>query len=164
MIEFRKLVTDDLLFLNKVRNECAKKYLHDSRTFTLEETVNWFNQKKPNFWTIWNNDVRIGYFRTSNYSAENKNIYVGADLHKNFRGKGLAYESYCKFLPFLFKEFDLHKISLEILETNEKAINLYKKLGFKIDGIKRDEILKNNAWVNSIVMSIMKNELNYEKI
>jgi RimJ/RimL family protein N-acetyltransferase len=111
------------------------------------------------FWIIRLNAERIGYFRTSNYSKENRNIYVGADLHERFRGKGLAYESYSKFLPFLFGDLNLHKISLEVLETNIVAINLYKKLGFKLDGTKRLDVLKNGVWVNSLIMSILENEL-----
>jgi len=161
MIKFNKLTYDDLSFLNEVRNECVFEYLHDSRTFTLEETIDWYYKTNPRFWVIWYNNQRIGYFRTSNYSKENKNIYLGADLHKDFRGKGLAYNSYCQFIPFLFQEFDLHKISLEVLETNKRATKLYKKLGFKIEGIKREDVLKNNCWINSIIMSILKNELKY---
>lgn len=163
MIKFAKLTYDDLLFLNEVRNECAETYLHDSRIFTLKETVNWFKKTKPMFWIIWKGSEKIGYFRTSNYSIINRNIYVGADLHKDFRGRGTAYNSYCKFIPFLFNELNLHKMSLEVLETNQRAINLYKKLGFKVDGIKRDEVYKKGAWVNSIIMSIFKNELNENK-
>jgi len=159
MIEFYRLTTDDLSFLNEVRNECAVEYLHDSRIFTLEETIKWFNEVKPVFWIIRLNGEKIGYFRTSNYSLVDESIYVGADLHKDFRGKGLAYESYCKFLPFLFNEFALNKIMLEVLNTNKRAISLYNKLGFKIDEIKIDEILKNGVFVNSIVMSIDKKRL-----
>lgn len=158
MIQLIPIREEDLVFLNDVRNEAASEYLHDSRTFTLEETTNWFKSTKPKFWIIWYNGNRIGYFRTSNYSEINRNIYIGADLHKDFRGKGLAYESYCKFMPILFKELNLHKISLEVLETNIRAINLYKKLGFKVEGIKREEVFKNNVWINSIIMSILKDE------
>jgi RimJ/RimL family protein N-acetyltransferase len=162
MITIIPIGENDLSFLCEIRNETAPDYLHDSRTFTLEETIKWFKNTKPKFWIIWWNDCRIGYFRTSNYSEINRNIYIGADLHKDFRGRGLAYESYCKFMPILFKELNLHKISLEVLETNTRAINLYKKLGFKIEGIKREEVLKNGVWVGSIIMSILKNE--YEKL
>jgi RimJ/RimL family protein N-acetyltransferase len=159
MIEFSELTYDDLSFLNEVRNECAQEYLHDSRIFTIEETKNWFISTKPDFWIIKLDGERVGYFRTSNYSNINKNIYIGADLHKNYRGKGIAYESYMMFIPFLFKEYNLHKISLEVLETNQRAIDLYKKIGFVIEGIRRDEVNKNGVWIGSIVMSILKNEL-----
>jgi RimJ/RimL family protein N-acetyltransferase len=161
MMEFIRLAYNDLSFLNEVRNECAAEYLHDSRTFTLEETINWYKNANPDFWIIWYNNERVGYFRTSNYSKINKNIYVGADLHKDFRGRGLAYESYCKFIPFLFNKLDLHKISLEVLSTNQRAINLYDKIGFRTEGIKRDEVYKNGVWVDSIIMSILENE--YDK-
>ena len=86
-------------------------------------------------------------------------MYVGADLHKDFRGHGLGYESYVRFLPFLFEEFDLTEILLEVLETNDRAINLYRKLGFVFVDIKHSEVFKNGQWVDSHVMSITKNDL-----
>jgi RimJ/RimL family protein N-acetyltransferase len=158
---FTKLEKNDLEFLNNVRNTTAKDYLHDSRTFTLEETISWFEKTKPDFWIIWEDNERIGYFRLSNYSETNKNIYIGADIQGNYRGKGLGYKSYIKFMPKLFE--DLHKISLEVLSTNENAIKLYEKLGFIKEGTKRDEILKNGKWVDSIIMSIKKDEF-YENL
>lgn len=160
MINLTRIRKEDLSFVNEVRNGYAEEYLHDSRTFTLDETIEWFEKTNPMFWIIWYNNQRIGYFRASNYSVTNKNIYIGADLHKDFCGKGLAYESYHKFIPMFFKELNLHKISLEVLATNLKAINLYKRLGFKVEGIKREEVLKNGLWVDSIIMSIFENELN----
>jgi RimJ/RimL family protein N-acetyltransferase len=54
----------------------------------------------------------------------------------------------------------LNKISLEVLSNNIIALNLYKKLGFVTEGIKRQEVYKNNQWVDSIIMSILKNEYN----
>ena len=72
---------------------------------------------------------------------------------------GVATESYKKFIPYIFKTFNLNKISLEVLSDNKKAIHLYKKLGFTIEGIKRQEVLKKHGYVDSIVMSILKSEL-----
>ncbi|MFJ8067103.1 GNAT family N-acetyltransferase [Psychrobacillus sp. NPDC096426] len=45
------------------------------------------------------------------------------------------------------------KITLNVLETNEKAVNLYKKFGFKIEGIlKNDKILSDAKYYNTVVM------------
>jgi len=157
-IDFKKITPDYLEFLNKVRNEYALEYLHDSRTFTIDETKNWYHKNNPDFWMIFADEVLIGYFRLSNYSKENKNIYIGADIAKEYTGKGIAKKAYNLFIPFLFTEYNLNKISLEVLSTNQRAINLYDKLGFVKEGIKREEILKNNKWVDSIIMSILKSE------
>jgi RimJ/RimL family protein N-acetyltransferase len=159
MTEFRKLRKEDLLFFLAIRNECAKEFLHNSNAFTLEDAIQWFESTSPNYWIIEYEDNDIGYFRTSNYCENNKNLYIGADLHKNYRGKGLGYLSYKKFLPYIFKEYDLHKVSLEVLDTNVIAKKLYRKIGFVYEGTKREEVLKNGVWTDSIVMSIIKDEL-----
>lgn len=162
MITIREMTYDDLKFFLDVRNSCATDYLHDSRTFTIEETKAWWWYDKNEYYIIEFDKTKIGYFRTSNYSEENKNIYIGADLHSDWRGMGLSYVAYLQFIPFMFESLNLHKISLEVLSTNDRAINLYKKLGFIEEGRKRDEVLKNGEYVDSIIMSILKDE--YDKI
>ena len=162
MVEFRKITKDDLYILNCIRNTYCKEFLHDSRYFTVNETKEWSEKTKPDYYIIFNDDIRIGYFRLSNYSRENRNIYVGADIDPNWTGKGLGYLAYIKFLPFLFEEYILNKVSLEVLSTNERAINLYKKLGFVIEGVKRQEVFKKDKYVDSIIMSILKEELKWK--
>lgn len=162
MLRLTLINKSDLLFVNEVRNDCAELYLHDSRKFTIEETVNWYMTTNPKFWIIWNEDVRIGYFRTSNHSIEDKTIYVGADIHKDYRGKGLGYKSYCKFLPCLFNYYDIESVLLEVLGTNKSAIALYEKLGFREIEVKKNDVLKNGVWVDSIVMSVDFDHLNLE--
>lgn len=161
-LEFRRLTHVDLPFLNDVRNECCEEYLHTSCRFALEETMEWFFKVNPLFFIIMFDGEKVGYFRTSNHDKENRSMYLGADLHKDFRGKGIAYESYRQFIPILGKEFNLHKISLEVLATNERAIKLYEKIGFIHEGVKRDEINKNGVWVDSVIMSILETE--YESL
>jgi ribosomal protein S18 acetylase RimI-like enzyme len=47
----------------------------------------------------------------------------------------------------------IKKITLNVLETNDKAIELYKKLGFEIEGVlKNDKILSDGKYYNTIVM------------
>jgi RimJ/RimL family protein N-acetyltransferase len=160
-MHFTKINTDDLTFLNGVRNLYAEEFLHDSRTFDLMATYAWFYNAKPDYWIIWEDDERAGYFRLSNHSKENRNLYIGADIHPGFAGRGLGYKAYKEFMEFLFSEeseYDLNKISLEVLATNSRAIYLYKKLGFVQEGCKRQEVLKGDTYVDSIIMSILKDE------
>jgi len=47
----------------------------------------------------------------------------------------------------------IRKITLNVLETNEKAIQLYKKFGFEVEGLlKNDKILSDGNYYNTIVM------------
>lgn len=47
----------------------------------------------------------------------------------------------------------IKKITLNVLETNEKAISLYEKFGFKTEGIlKNDKVLSDGQYYNTVVM------------
>lgn len=159
-MKFRPLQITDAGFLNRIRNLYASDYLHDSRTFTLPETEDWLIKTQPDFWIIEISSDSIGYFRLSEHSLVNKNIMIGADIAPEWCGKGYGELAYRSFIPKLFVDYDLNKISLEVLSTNIPAQNLYKKLGFVVEGTKRQEILKGNTFVDSIIMSILKEEYN----
>jgi RimJ/RimL family protein N-acetyltransferase len=130
-MEFELLKLNDLPFLNEIRNE-AREFLHDNSYYTLSDSYDWFIKYNPEFYIIYNEKEKIGYFRTSNLTEYS--IYIGCDIHKNYRGLGLGYLSYIEFIPFIMKRHNLKKIKLEVLSSNNRAINLYKKLGFKIIG------------------------------
>lgn len=52
----------------------------------------------------------------------------------------------------------IKKVTLNVLETNERAIGLYKKLGFEIEGVlKQDKILSDGNYYNTILMGLLKN-------
>jgi ribosomal protein S18 acetylase RimI-like enzyme len=120
-MKLRPLTKEDLPFLLEIRNnESTRKYLEDDSVFNLEQCIKWFNDTQPKWFIIEINNNRIGYFRT-------KGDEVGCDIHPNFRRKGyarMAYEEYLKNKNYAI---------LKVFEDNF-AINLYKSLGFKIDG------------------------------
>ena len=51
-----------------------------------------------------------------------------------------------------------------VLESNNRAIALYDKLGFKKEGIKREAVYKNGEFVNMIFMAILKSEYKNEVV
>lgn len=149
-MEFTFITKADLKFVNEVRNDCAP-FLHDPRTFTLEETKEWF-KSKPLWWIIWKDGQRIGYFRTSNYIK--RSMFIGADLHKDYRDKGLGYQCYQEFMPILRKHYWVDRFLLEVLGSNSRAIALYRKLGFQ-DVIGSEQIIERNGVKEvSILMAI----------
>ncbi|MEY9979558.1 N-acetyltransferase family protein [Lysinibacillus sp. RC79] len=52
---------------------------------------------------------------------------------------------------------DIKKMALTVVETNDKAILLYKKLGFEVEGVlKNDKLLSDGNYYNTIVMGRIK--------
>jgi RimJ/RimL family protein N-acetyltransferase len=158
--KLRPMKESDIKFVNSIRNGYSKEYLHDSRTFTDDECLEWFRKTNPSFHIISFDNEDIGYFRTSNYSKENNHICVGCDIDPKYVGKGYGFASYLVLFDYLFNEKNINKIYLEVLSTNKRAIHLYEKLGFVTEGIKREEVLKGDIYIDSKIMSILKKEYN----
>tara|TARA_R100000008_G_scaffold58628_1_gene36447 strand:- start:5621 stop:6109 length:489 start_codon:yes stop_codon:yes gene_type:complete len=144
---FYKMKYEDLDFFNKTRNEVSK-WLHDISTHTIEECRRWFDLNQSTFhFIIEKNKEKIGYFRFSNVTKDS--LYIGADINKNYRGKGYAMKAYKSVLKELEK-LNYENILLEVLEFNHRAINLYKNLGFY--EIEKNMIERNGKKVFSIKM------------
>lgn len=153
MFLFEPLTREDLPFLIEVRNEC-RDFLHDNRVFTLAQCETWFRETKPDFHAIRYNAELIGYVRLSNHDPEHASIYVGADLHRRFRGRGLARLAYEEFLPLLKSRYHVSTAKLEVLSHNTVAHELYRKLGFVEIDRKKGFATRNGVPVDSIVMSM----------
>lgn len=154
----RPLTYEDLPFLLSVRNQ-SLEYIHNNSVFSLQDAQTWFITTNPNYLIVCCGSTDIGYFRTSNYDPINRHIMAGCDLLETYRGLGLGYKSWLLFLDMAFTTIRVHKVSLEVLETNQRAINLYKKLGFKVDGLKRDEVFRDGCWIGSILMSLIQSDV-----
>ena len=150
-MQFAPLTYDDLIFLLEVRNDC-RDMLHDDRKFTLEECEQWFRTTRPDFRIIRRDVEPIGYFRLSNHDRGDASIYVGADLHSRFRGKGLGTEAYETFLPLVRDEFQVATFRLEVLSHNTVAIQLYQKLGFVESRRETASVVRHGAVVDNIFM------------
>ena len=127
MFRLRKMQECDVAFFNQTRNEC-REFLHDNSYYTYDQSLDWFKSKNPNFYIFELNNEKIGYFRTS--VNEDNELYIGADINIKHRGKGHAKEGYQMFFEILKEEYGARDLYLEVFESNTRAYNLYKKLGF----------------------------------
>ena len=117
----RSLSIWDLPFLLEVRNDDSTRFnLENDSVFTLEQCVEWFLDKRPNWYIIEIDGNSIGYIRTNGDE-------VGIDVHPDFRRKGYAREAYELYLK------DKEYASLWVFVDNF-AKNLYTELGFVENG------------------------------
>lgn len=128
-MEIREMLLSDIEFFNEVRNH-STDFLHDNTKYSLEDNLKWFVETKPKFFILEDSGESIGYFRTSKWVKNT--LYVGMDIHPKYRGLGYAKKSYNLFFKYLKKEYSIEEVFLEVLNTNNRAINIYNKLGFII--------------------------------
>lgn len=80
---------------------------------------------------------------------------------KKYWGKGIGSEVIKKVVKHGFEKLNLRKISSDFLSPNEAVKIIHQKVGFKIDGAIRKESFRNEKWVDRIILSIFKNEFDY---
>jgi RimJ/RimL family protein N-acetyltransferase len=74
-------------------------------------------------------------------------------------GKGIG-RSCTRFMcDYGFSQLNLRRISLEVLATNQRAHDLYASLGFVDEGRLRQAQYKDGAFVDVIVMGLLRGEL-----
>ena len=124
---------------------------------SLSKIINSFN-KAPNsgFFIAQENDEILGYLmlkgdilmRTSHRAA------IALGVHSKSRGKGVGTQLF-EYVISWAKQQSLHRLELTVIEHNEQAIHLYRKMGFEVEGIKKDSLLINDQYVNELYMSKM---------
>jgi RimJ/RimL family protein N-acetyltransferase len=76
-------------------------------------------------------------------------------LHQDFHSVGLGTAMLSKLIE-LTKKQGLHRMGLTVIADNKPAINLYKKFGFKIEGVKRDAYFgEDGKYHDKIVMGLI---------
>ena len=77
---------------------------------------------------------------------------------KDYWNRGCGTDAIETILNYAFNRLKLHKIYLSVFSYNERAIRVYKKLGFKVEGVRREDIFYKNKRYDLIEMGILKRE------
>lgn len=107
------------------------------------------------------NGEPIGYGGLINIDYKNSKAesYMGIG-ELAYQGKGLGTEIRLILLDYAFKELNLNKVYAHVWEENQAMLELNKKVGFKIDGLLREDVLSHGERRNRYIMSILKREYN----
>lgn len=90
-------------------------------------------------------------------------ISLSADLHimigkTENQGKGIGTFAVKALIEHAFYDLNLRRLQLEVLKYNTIALNLYKKIGFVEEGIKRKAVYKNGEYVDELIMALLKED------
>ena len=101
------------------------------------------------------NGISIGAVAYLNFDANQHK----AELRKiigepEYRGKGYAKEATILWLKYGIQVLGLRKIYLNTLNTNIRNIKLNEELGFKVEGILRNEVLIDGSYHDVLRMGL----------
>ncbi|MDD3173215.1 MAG: GNAT family N-acetyltransferase [Herbinix sp.] len=163
---------EDLTLLMKWRNiEDFKKHFREYLEINTELQDKWYQNKVLNDPTTImfsikrvDDDELLGccglcYINWVHRHAD-LSLYIG--YHEEYIDKdGYASES-CKLLfDYGYNQLGLNKIWTEIYEFDLKKKELFDSIGFKVDGILRQNYYYEGRWWNSYLLSLLREEFIY---
>ena len=111
---------------------------------------------KIKFFSFYNDEL-IAYSYLSKFDKKH-NCILGIVISDKWQGKGFG-KKICKHMINHAWKKQFYKIWLTVFENNAAAINLYKSLGFEIEGIFINDEISSKQKRHVISMAIFKNHL-----
>jgi len=91
------------------------------------------------------------------YRHADLSLYIGWK-DKYIDDQGYAFEASRLVIDYAFKQLCLNKVWTEIYEIDKKKKRLYDGLGFKVDGVLRQNYFHDGKFWNSYILSILSSE------
>lgn len=73
-------------------------------------------------------------------------------------GKGYGTEATRLLVDHAFETMNLHRVWLQVIEYNERGIRVYEKIGFKKEGLLREEHYREGRYWNTWLMAILRQD------
>ncbi|ANQ52996.1 GCN5 family acetyltransferase [Thermosipho sp. 1063] len=151
LYEFRKSVLSETKFLVTSLEELMdfksfKKYVE----FYIENELRKIFIAKLENKIIGEIDIMIHERKRMRHVAE-----YGISVLREFRGMGIGKKLIQIAEEWVFKN-GVKRIQLEVIESNLIAINLYIKLGYKIEGRKKKAVNLDGNYVDLLIMAKVK--------
>ncbi|MGN1400803.1 MAG: GNAT family N-acetyltransferase [Bacillus sp. (in: firmicutes)] len=114
----------------------------------------WEKEDNCCVWVAEEGDSLVGYlFVIGGRGERNRHTgYIVIGIEGQMRGKGIGTSLFTAMEKWAAAK-DLHRLELTVIEHNEAAKSLYRKMGFEEEGVKKDSLFVDGAYVNEIYMS-----------
>lgn len=166
LTELIKPEIKDMPLLSKWRNDPEnRRFYREYEEKSIEDQIYWYHEimNKDNTWyhfcvrPIGETKI-IGIVMLNHIHWVNKTGEFGITIgEKKYQGKGFGSDALLTLLNYGFFELNLNRIWCEVF-SNNPAIELYKKIGFREEGKLRSHIFKNNEFLDSYILGILKHE------
>ena len=102
----------------------------------------------------------IGWLHLDGHAMtrHHRSCQLGIMVSSQYQGKGYGTEAIKWALAWAFRIAGMHSVRLTCFSFNERAINLYKRIGFVQEGVKRESYYLNCKWYDHYLFSILDRE------
>lgn len=99
---------------------------------------------------------RIGYANLHHINLRHRTAVFAVMVDPKNQGKGYAEEVVRRTVDYGFYQLNLNKINLDVVDFNEKAVYIYEKVGFKVEGKQEQQLFIQGDYHTSLSMGILR--------
>jgi diamine N-acetyltransferase len=167
LVRLRALTRDDLPRLVEWRNDPEIKALLGGWSFPtfLEAEQEWLEQARCDQSTqrlaieVLEDGRYIGNIGLYDIDWKNRKAEYGILIgDKDAWGKGYGFDASKALLEFAFCELNLHRVFLRVLAHHGRAIRLYEKIGFQVEGRMRQDTFRGGVYRDTLIMGLLASE------
>ena len=103
----------------------------------------------------------IGNCALIDIDHKNQKAELWIYLDKSIQGKGYGADAINGLLGYAFGKLNLNRVYLYVMDYNNNAINFYIKLGFKKEGLFRENMFMDGKLHDTVHMAILRREFKY---
>lgn len=102
--------------------------------------------------------IIIGFMRLNDIDTQARKASIRLLIAPEMHDQGYGTDALRTLLRFCFRELGLHRLGLVVLDTNERAVHVYQRLGFVIEGCERETVWSGGRWRNMLHMGVLHHE------
>lgn len=87
-----------------------------------------------------------------NFRRNHHCVYIVIGIRQNFTDQGIGRQLFNTLEKWALNH-KVHRLELTVMSHNERAIHLYQKMGYRIEGTKQDSLWINNRYVDEYHMA-----------
>lgn len=132
---------------------------------TIEFVADNIKTGNPQFVVIDDDDQVIGWcdIRRETFTKCTHLGHLGMGLLPGARGNTIGTQLILTTIEAAFSN-GFERIELEVFSSNKIAKKLYEKVGFQIEGVKRQAVYLNGKYDDKVMMGLLKNEYQPETL
>ncbi|MBI2640150.1 MAG: GNAT family N-acetyltransferase [Candidatus Sungbacteria bacterium] len=78
--------------------------------------------------------------------------------NKEYWGKGLGTDAKMVLLWYAFEVLNLRRINSHVLAFNERSVKCQLRCGYKVEGVKKQEVYKNGRYHDLVMMAVFRDD------
>jgi UDP-4-amino-4,6-dideoxy-N-acetyl-beta-L-altrosamine N-acetyltransferase len=140
----------------------VRKFMYTSHEISEAEHANWLDSLQGNprqqVFVVIRDEQAVGVVSLNAINVLHKSADWAFYLDVGLQGKGLGSVVEFWMLDYAFGVAGLEKLNCEVLAMNAAVVKMHQKFGFEIEGVRRQNVVKDGVRVDVVLLGITNAE------